>query len=178
MDHRFREDENELPYLVGSKRGKVKGSHVDTRTSEDKVKDIVQRLHVSDLEKLLLKSTLLRFLSARDCMGLVAEESFTSCGFTIIRENKYIQTHHEFLFDHDLFRVKRVFWDCYTTHSHDKLLSNPGFRRLIDSTPYEFLGVSGGYEVKLSFANDTFNLLDDFNVMVSFKVDSKTKRLY
>ena len=127
MDHRFREDENELPYLVVSKRDKITGSSIDTRSNEEKLDDIIDKLYVSDLEKLLIKSALLKFLKAKDCTGLVVEDDFTSASFTITRENDYIQTRHEFLFSQDLFRVKRVFWDCYTSHNHDRLLSNPRF---------------------------------------------------
>ena len=178
MDRRFREDENELPYLVSSKRDRIKGSPVDARTRDEKLDEIISRLYVSDLEKILLKSNLLKFLSAKDCTGLIAEDDFTSCSFTITRENDYIKTQDEFLFSHDLFRVKRVFWDCYTSHSHDKLLSNPRFRKLIDSTPYEFVDVVGGYESRYNGREDVFELLDEINVRVTFRVDSKTQRMY
>lgn len=98
MDHRFREDENELPYLVSSKRDKIRGSSIDTRSNEEKLDDIIDKLYVSDLEKLLIKSALLKFLASNDCTGLVAEDDFTSCSFTIIRKNDYIRTQDEFLF--------------------------------------------------------------------------------
>ena len=178
MDHRFREDENELPYLVVSKRDNIKGSSIDTRSNEEKLDDIIDKLYVSDLEKLLIKSALLKFLSSKDCTGLVAEDDFTSASFTIIRENDYIQTRNEFLFSQDLFRVKRVFWDCYTSHNHDGLLSNPRFRQLVNDTPYEFEDVVGGYESRYNGADDVFELLDEINVRVAFKVDSRTKRSY
>ena len=178
MDHRFREDENELPYLVSSKRDKITGSSIDTRSNEEKLDDIIDKLYVSDLEKLLIKSALLKFLSSKDCTGLVAEDDFTSASFTIIRENDYIQTRSEFLFSQDLFRVKRVFWDCYTSHNHDGLLSNPRFRQLVNDTPYEFEDVVGGYESRYNGADDVFELLDEINVRVAFKVDSRTKRSY
>ncbi len=178
MDHRFREDENELPYLVVSKRDNIKGSSIDTRSNEEKLDDIIDKLYVSDLEKLLIKSALLKFLSSKDCTGLVAEDDFTSASFTIIRENDYIQTRSEFLFSQDLFRVKRVFWDCYTSHNHDGLLSNPRFRQLVNDTPYEFEDVVGGYESRYNGADDVFELLDEINVRVAFKVDSRTKRSY
>ena len=178
MDHRFREDENELPYLVVSKRDNIKGSSIDTRSNEEKLDDIIDKLYVSDLEKLLIKSALLKFLSSKDCTGLVAEDDFTSASFTIIRENDYIQTRHEFLFSQNLFRVKRVFWDCYTSHNHDGLLSNPRFRQLVNDTPYEFEDVVGGYESRYNGADDVFELLDEINVRVAFKVDSRTKRSY
>ena len=178
MDHRFREDENELPYLVSSKRDKIRGSSIDTRSNEEKLDDILDKLYVSDLEKLLIKSALLKFLASKDCTGLVVEDDFTSASFTIIRENDYIQTRNEFLFSQDLFRVKRVFWDCYTSHNHDRLLSNPRFRQLVNDTPYEFEDVVGGYESRYNGADDVFELLDEINVRVTFRVDSKTKRMY
>ena len=178
MDHRFREDENKLPYLVSSKRDKIRGSSIDTRSNEEKFDDIIGKLYVSDLEKLLIKSALLKFLRAKDCTGLVVEDDFTSASFTIIRENDYIQTRNEFLFSQNLFRVKRVFWDCYTSHNHDRLLSNPRFRQLVNDTPYEFEDVVGGYESQSNGREDVFELLDDINVRVTFRIDSKTKRMY
>ena len=44
--------------------------------------------------------------------------------------------------------------------------------------PYEFTGVSGGYEIRYHGADDTLEMLDEINVRVSFRVDSKTERLY
>ena len=46
MDHRFREDENELPYLVVSKRDKITGSSIDTRSNEEKLDDIIDKLYI------------------------------------------------------------------------------------------------------------------------------------
>ena len=77
MDSRFREDENELPYLVSQKRDKVKGSQTDTKSDYEKVEDIVNGLDVSDLEKFMLKNKIMEFLKAMDCTGLYAEDYFT-----------------------------------------------------------------------------------------------------
>ena len=178
MDHRFREDENELPYLVNLKRDKVKGSRRDTRSDHEKVEDIVNGLDVSDLEKFMLKNKIMEFLKTMDCTGLYAEDHFTGGSFTFTRENDYVKTCDEFLFDHKFFNGRRLFMDCYTTHYHDRLLSHPKFQKLIDSMPYEFTGVSGGYEIKYHGGDETFEMLDEINVQVSFRVDSKTKRLY
>nr|WP_294999673.1 hypothetical protein [uncultured Methanobrevibacter sp.] len=113
MDRRFREDENELPYLVSSKRDRIKGSPVDARTRDEKLDDIISRLYVSDLEKILLKSNLLKFLSAKDCTGLIAEDDFTSCSFTITRENDYIKNRMSFSFSM-IFSGSSVFFGTAT----------------------------------------------------------------
>jgi hypothetical protein len=178
MDHRFREDENELPYLVSRKRDKVRGSKRDTRTGSEKLDSIINGLYVSDLEKSLLRENLMELVSSKDFAGLRVEDNFTGCSFIITRENDYVTTVHEFIFDHELFNGRRIFWDCYTTHSHDRLLSNQRFRQLINNTSFEFLDVVGGYECRYSFADDSFTLLDEINVRVSFRVDSATERLY
>nr|WP_294999683.1 hypothetical protein [uncultured Methanobrevibacter sp.] len=150
----------------------------DAKTREEKVDGIVCKLNISDLEKFILKLALLRFLSARDCTDLVVKEAFTSVGFIIIRENEHVRTCNEFILDPDLSNGLHLFSDCYTTHHHDGLFSNPEFRQLVDNTPYEFLDIVGGYEIRHDDVHDLFELVDEINVKVSFKVDSKTERLY
>ena len=175
MEHRFGEDENELPHLESQKKD---NDLKDAKAREEMVDGIVCKLHISDLEKFILKLALLRFLSAGDCTDLTVKESFTSTGFIITRENGYVRTCNEFILDPDLSNGLHLFSDCYTTHYHDGLFSNPGFRKLVDNTPYEFLDVVGGYEIRHDEAHDFFELVDEINVRVSFNVDSKTERSY
>lgn len=70
------------------------------------------------------------------------------------------------------------FGDCYSSHNHDKLLSNPRFGQLVNDTHYEFMDIVGGYETQYNGRDDVFELLDDINVRVTFRVDSKTERMY
>ncbi len=190
-DPYFREDENELPYLVSQKRDD--DSFENSGYSEDEefdsdynssarhksggksLDDILNSIYLLENQRLILKNELAELLNCRDCTRLdVKEFGFGSYSFVFTRENEYIKTMDEFLYDSDL-DLSRTFSDCYTTHNYDKLIRNPRFVKMIEKTGMEFSRCSGGYESEYSFASDKFSLKDEINVRVIFKVGSRER---
>ena len=153
-DPYFREDENELPYLVSQKRDD--DSFENSGYSEDEefdsdynssarhksggksLDDILNSIYLLENQRLILKNELAELLNCRDCTRLdVKEFGFGSYSFVFTRENEYIKTMDEFLYDSDL-DLSRTFSDC-------------------------------------SFASDKFSLKDEINVRVIFKVGSRER---
>ena len=174
MEQRFREDENELPYLVVEKRDPVRASGPGRQ--KQTLDGVLNSLDITDHEKSVIRSKLVEFSHAKGVRGLRVEDNYDAISFNIIRENEYITTTHEFIHFPGHLNEYRVFFDCYTTHDYTRLLANPRFKRLIDSTPYEFLHCSGGYQC--SYRRDVFTLIDELDLSAVFNISSKMQRIY
>lgn len=177
-DYYFREDENELPYLVVQKRDYGQSSPDDCDevspdlTNAEKLDNILDSMSLFLAQKIILKNALVKLLNSKDCTGLeVNNPEYGYYTFVFTRENEYIKTTDEFEYSTE-FEFRRTFLDCYTTHNYDRLISNPRFRALLEKTEGEFLRCSGGYETDFSFADDEFSFRDEINVRVIFKVGS------
>lgn len=181
-DHYFREDENELPYLVSQKRDYEKSSECydendydevsPNPTNAEKLDSILDSMGLFLAQKVILKNALVSLLDSRDCTRLdVNNEEYGYYTFVFTRENEYIKTTDTFEYSTE-FEFRRTFLDCYTSHNYDRLISNPRFRALLEKTDGEFLRFSGGYETDFSFADDEFSFRDEINVSVIFKVGS------
>ncbi len=187
-DPYFREDENELPYLVSQKRDD--GTSRDSEPYDDEVSygddfssnknltnaerldNILNSMGLFLAQKVILKNALAALLNSRDCTRLeVNEEGYGYYTFVFTRENEYIKTTDEFEYTLE-FDVRRTFIDCYTSHNYDRLISNPSFRNLIEKTEGEFIRCSGGYETDYSMASDEFSFSDEINLRVIFRVGS------
>ena len=178
MEHRFREDENELPYLVSQKRDDGRPSHVSSRhdepkTNEEKVNDILISMDVPYSQYVKLKEKVMSFLDAKDCTGLAVEMDYGEYDFIFTRENEYIKTTHRFEYFTEL-ELDRLFSDCYTTHNYDNLVKNPRFQELIRRTGLEFMGCSGGYKVETKYFSE-FIMPDELDLGVNFRVGSKRR---
>ena len=180
-DHYFREDENELPYLVSQKRDHEKSSDDEcyeedevspNPTNAEKMDSILDSMGLFLAQKVILKNALVSLLDSRDCTRLdVNNEEYGYYTFVFTRENEYIKTTDTFEYSTE-FEFRRTFLDCYTSHNYDRLTANPRFRALLEKTEGEFLRCSGGYETDFSFADDEFSFRDEINVSVIFKVGS------
>jgi len=180
-DHYFREDENELHYLVSQKRDHEKSSDDEcyeedevspNPTNAEKLDHILDSMGLFLAQKVILKNALVSLLDSRDCTRLdVNNEEYGYYTFVFTRENDYIKTTDTFEYSTE-FEFRRTFLDCYTSHNYDRLTANPRFRALLEKTEGEFLGCSGGYETDFSFADDEFSFRDEINVSVIFKVGS------
>jgi hypothetical protein len=184
-DRFFREDENELPYLVSEKRdddsrsyGGSGYSNVEApKSEEEQIDDILKSMDLSFRQWSALRQKLLEFLNSKDCTGLRVEGGFGGYDFIFTRENEYVRTEHKFEYFTELGNLERVFSDCYDTHYHDGLLADSRFQDMVRKTGLEFIGCRGGYVSKYETARDEFTLTDEIDVRVSFRVGS-TKRLY
>ena len=179
MEHRFREDENELPYLVSQKRddGRPRrsegGLHFEEPEGDElKVNDILESMNLMFSQFVALKMKVMSFLGARDCTGLWVEGGPQEYSFTFTRQNEYVKTTHEFIYWTDMV-IPRVFKDCYSSHDHSGLEGNPDFKRLIKATGFEYIGCRGGYVCDYDSPSDEFTMSDEIDVHVRFRVGSK-----
>ena len=187
MNRGFREDENELPYLVwetrdenhhSKSRNYGSSNREKAKTDDEKLDEILSGLYLSVSHWTLLKNKLTSFLNSKDCTGLTAvEQGFGQYTFVFTRENEYVRTTDEFVFDSNYEGIRRIFVDCYTYHNHDNLVNNPRFQDLIKKTGMEFIKCVGGYVTDYSMAADEFALKDEIDVRVCFKMGSK-ERIY
>ena len=185
---RFREDENELPYLVSQKRddGTSRDSesygseiHFEDDFSSDKnltnaerLDRILNSMGLFLAQKVILKNALVALLNSRDCTALdVIEKGYGYYAFVFTRENEYIKTTDEFDYTCE-FDVRRTFIDCYTSHNYDRLIADSRFWNLVEKTEGEFIRCSGGYETDYSMASDVFSFSDEINLRVIFRVGS------
>lgn len=182
----FWEDENELPYLVSSRRDNEYSSDShdsydefeDFKNHKDKsenLDDVLNSIYISDSKRRVLKNKVKSLLNARDCVSLNVEDGFDGCIFTFTRENEYIRTVDEFEYYPSMSNDKRVFHECYTTHNYDNLLKSPRFQDMIEKTGFEFIGCNGGYVTDYSMADDEFTFKDEIEVKVLFKVGSRER---
>ena len=181
-DRFFREDENELPYLVYSKRDDdnhrpYHSNYEEPKSDGEKLDEILDSMNITMLERMRLEAKLISFLNARDCTGLMVEDGFDEYSFIFTRENEYVKTTDEFIYLPQLADSTRIFFESYAEHYHDGLLRNLRFQDLIERTGMEFLECTGGYVTKYSMADDEFTLIDEVEVNVSFRAGSK-RRLY
>ena len=182
-DHNFREDENELPYLVSQKRedNSSFGSEIDygddfsstkNLTNAERLDNILDSMGLFLAQKVILKNAIVSLLNSRDCTRLdVNEEGYGYYTFVFTRENEYIKTTDEFEYSCE-FDVRRTFLDCYTNHNYDGLIADSSFRNMINNAEGEFIRCSGGYETDYSMASDEFRFRDEINLSVIFKVGS------
>ena len=186
-DHYFREDENELPYLVSQKRDEDKSfgdesydieigygdaSSNKNLTNAERLDNILDSMGLFLAQKYILKNALVSLLNSRDCTRLdVNEVEYGYYLFVFTRENNYIKTIDEFEYSTE-FDIRRTFIDCYTNHNYDRLIANPHFKALIEKTDGQFIRCSGGYETDYSMASDVFSFSDEINLRVIFKIGS------
>lgn len=166
-ERHFMEDENELPYLVWETRDS-KPSKPYIKNNKKNLDDILTSLNLNASQKRILKDKIIEFSNAKDCTDLTVDFGLGGCEFIFTRKNRYIETVDTFEYDPS-FETSRIFRDCFTTHSHERLLKSPEFQQLIRKVGLEFTGCSGGYESKYSMADDEFNLVDEINVKVNFR---------
>ena len=174
MDHRFREDENELPYLLSEKRDIASPSKSRPKIS---VNDILDSMDLPLSRRIPLEEKLVSFLNAKDCVGLRVEDEFYACNFIFTRRNSYVTTTDTFIYSTEFSPRKRVFHDCYPSHDHSRLLKDKRFQDMIKRTGMEFVDCSGGYVTEYSGREDEFTMRDEINVRVIFSVGSE-KRMY
>ena len=143
------------------------------------VDDIIDGMYINNAQKQLLKSRVTEYLASRDCNSLevINHDNYRDYTFVFTRENEYIKTVDEFDYDAKYVNLTRVFRECYQSHYHDKLKSNPKFRKMIEKTGLEFLGCHGGYVTDYNTADDRFKMTGEISVTVSFRAGSK-KRIY
>lgn len=177
MDERFREDENELPYLVSEKRDAFKSPNYEKQPSdEEKIDATILFMNTSPMQKSILRKKLLSFLNAPDVKSFEVENWVNEYLFIFTRKNEYISTTDSFKYSTDI-ETERIFTDCYTTHNYDRLLRNPRFNEVIRKTGMEFIECRGGYVTDFTFASDNFEMKDELDLRVVFKAGSK-KRVY
>ena len=79
MDHRFREDENELPYLVSEKRDKDNSNsgrrYEKPQSIEERIEEIVYAMPIPYSRSIALKRKLISFMNRKEVTNLTVENS-------------------------------------------------------------------------------------------------------
>lgn len=127
---------------------------------------------------MILKGKIESYLRARDCTGLLLRESHGSYIFTFTRENEYVKTTDEFEYDLNYMNPTSVFRECYPNHDYTRIIENPEFQKLIKSVGLEFIGCRGGYKTEYTVCPDEFQLKDEIEIYVRFKLGSGKVRVY
>ena len=73
------------------------------------------------------------------------------------------------------YRPYRTFHDQYSQHSHDALISNPRFKKMVEATGLELDGCEGGYESRLKDEYGDVELTGEIEMRVRFKADGKIR---
>lgn len=161
------------------------GAHLDWSDDEEygessqfNVDDIFYGMYISGYQRSLLEGKINSFLKSKDCTRLLVRESYGSYIFEFTRENEYVRTIDEFIFDPKYENPSRVFWECQPHHYHDKLIANPDFKRLISKMGLEFLHCRGGYVSEYVTLSDEFRMVDEIRISVTFRVGDNTVRIY
>lgn len=163
-------------HLDWSDEPQMKPSH--RRYSKDILEDILNSIYLSAIQKQALKEKLKTILSARDCVRLEAREGRGEYIFNVTRQNEYVRTVDEFFFDPREENMTRVFCECLSHHNHDNLLKSPEFKSLIKRTGLEFIECRGGYRTVYISILEGFEMLDEIDVLVYFKLSRNRERVY
>lgn len=177
MNRGFREDENELPYLLWEKRDGISSKSnrgQSPNANRQTLDDVLNSLYISDGQRAVLRAKLVSFLNSGDNISLTVEDGFDGCMFIFTRENEYVKTTDQFEYCTS-FNLKRVFSDCYSSHDYDKLLNNPRFKAMIKKTGLEFLRCNGGFVCEYSGRFDEFTMKNELDLCVIFKDGSTTR---
>lgn len=154
------------------------GDSPDCRYSKNSLDDILNSMHISAIQKQALKEKLETILGAMDCVRLEAREGRGEYIFAVTRQNEYIRTVDEFFFDPRDENMTRVFCECLSRHNHDALLKSPEFKSLIKRTNLEFIECRGGYRTVYISIVKGFELLDEIDVLVYFRLSGHRERVY
>ncbi len=150
----------------------------DNGYSKTGLDNILDSMRITAIQKMALKDKLETFLSAADCVRLEAREGRGEYIFTVTRQNQYVRTTNEFFFDPRDTNMERVFCECLSNHTHEGLLKSQKFKSLINKTGLEFVGCRGGYRTRFISILEGFEMLDEIDVVVYFRLSPNKERLY
>ena len=99
------------------------------------------------------------------------------------KQHKYFDTFYEYLFDPELARPDRVFYDCECHSNHERLLQNPSFKSMIrkteQKTGYTFIDCVGGYEsLNYNLRTEELKFTNQLDLRVRFKVDEERTAVF
>ena len=135
---------------------------------------IAESICINDSQKMLLKSRISKFMKAPDFNGFFVRKDceFEVYYFHFIQENEFVKTTHvmTFLRDENYCSQYKIFYESSSRHDHEKLTSNPEFKRMIGKTGLEFSGCTGGYTLYLKEIYLDVEMTDDIDIYVYFNV--------
>ena len=147
---------------------------------DEKLLDITGPVCANAGQHLHLYTKIKEYMKAPDFNGFYIQKhyEFEIYYFHFIQENEYVKTTHVMTFvqDENYSSPERIFYEEYSKHNHDKLLENPRFKKLIESTGFEFSGCGGGYEACLTNPVGDVELTGEINMRVYFYVNNKQRQ--
>ena len=141
----------------------------------DDLDDMLSCLFIDNSQKAVLKQKLKEFLKARDVKKLLLRESHGSYIFEFTRQNRYVKTVDECVYDPNYINPTQVFQDVYQNHILDGLEADPKFRRMIDASGMELSHIRGGYVTEYETWPRNFKMLDEIIIRVIFIVGDKNR---
>ena len=99
------------------------------------------------------------------------------------KRHKYFDTYYEYLFDPELARPDRVFYDCECYSNHERLLQNSSFKSMIKKTEqktgYTFIDCVGGYEsLNYNTRSEELKFTNRLDLKARFRTDDGRTALY
>lgn len=157
--------------------GEVSETYLEA--GEEKLEYIASQICADSSQKLQLKAQIREYQKVKDFNGFYIKKDygFEVYYFHFIQENEYVKTTHVMTYRQDEFssyNPYKNFYESYSEHNHEKLIANPRFKKLIESTGFEFEGCGGGYETCLESVYDV-ELTGEIRIRVSFKVGNKIR---
>ena len=142
----------------------------------EELSDILSEKIFDEFEITKLVNRAIVLMKSNDSRLVEITDSSYGIDFTFEKEHKYFKTRYVCEYVPD---SPRIFEDFAVTHSHDKLLMNESFKKLIkdteNKTGFKFKECGGGYGSQLD--EDRFNFIfnDEIRVFVCFDMgDGKT----
>ena len=146
----------------------------------DELNFIADSICINDSQKILLKSRISQFMKAPDFNGFYVrkDSEFEVYYFHFIQENEFVKTTHvmTFLQDEDYCSPDKIFYDSSSRHDHEKLTSNPEFKKMIEKIGLEFSLCGGGYTLYLKETYLDVEMTGDININVYFNVNNKHRQ--
>lgn len=149
---------------------------------ERKLEHIAEGVCATESQKIQLKAQIRQYQKVKDFTGFYIKKDyeFEVYYFHFIQENEYVKTTHvmTYIRAHDCYRPYRTFYEEYSRHSHDKLLADPRFKKLVEGTALEFDGCAGGYKARQKEICADVTLTGEIEIRVHFRVDGKIRVYY
>ena len=158
--------------------GKVSETYY--RPDDETLERIAGSVCLTSSQKMELKAKIRQYMKAADYQGFYIrkEYGFEVYYFNFIQENEYVKTTHvmTFIQDPDYSSPYKIFYESHSEHNHEKLLENPRFKRMIESTCLEFSGCGGGYRPYLKEIYTDVTLTGKIDIQVYFNVNDKRRQ--
>lgn len=147
---------------------------------DEELFNIADSVCITDGRKFHLFTKIKEYLKTRDSKGFYVTKDlwFEVYYFNFIQENEYVKTTHVMTFvqDPDYSSPDKIFYESSSRHSHEKLLADSRFQKLIERTGLEFSGCIGGYMLYLKFPGHDVKMTPIIETFACFNVNGECRQ--